>query len=332
MRITFLGAGTWGFCLAHLLSSKGHEIVVWTRDSQVAEELQKTRAHPKLPQTKAPDNVTFTTSLAEALEGTELIAEAVTTKGIRPVFTSIKEIGVPKVPIVLASKGIERGTGLLLPEILLDVLGEDYRPYIACLSGPGHAEEVVRRLPSSVSSSAYEAKVMELVAETFTTPWFRVYPNPDINGVSFGGAMKNIMAIACGISDGLGLGDGAKAALMTRGLHEIRKLSVVKGCHPETLNGLSGLGDLAVTCISTHSRNNRFGRYIAEGLDAEAAAEKVGMVVEGVNTCQAAVEMSRQAGIATPIADGVYEIVFNGRQPLDMVQALMTRTIKKEHL
>lgn len=332
MRIAFLGAGTWGYCLATLLASKGHELVVWARDPEFVKLLSEKRVHPKLPFLTAPDNIRFTNSLSDAIEGADLIAEAVTTAGIRSVFDAVKELACPHCPIVLASKGVEQGTGLLIPEMVLEVLGEDYRDQIGLISGPGHAEEVCRGLPTTVVSAGYNEATTQLIAETFTTPSFRVYPNQDVAGVAFGGAMKNIMAIACGISQGLGLGDGAKAAIMTRGLHEIRKLSAVKGCQPETLNGLAGLGDLAVTCMSEHSRNNRFGQYLAAGLDKESAIAKVGMVVEGVYTCRSAHELSQQSGIPAPITEGVYHVVYEGREPKQVVQALMTRTIKEEKL
>lgn len=332
MKIGFLGAGTWGFCLATLLAAKGHEVVVWTRDENFAQQLSQQQKHPKLSKALSPNYVRFTSQIEECLDSVDLIAEAVTTAGIRPVFELLKKVGIPHCPIVIASKGIEQDTGLLIPEILLDILGEDYRPYIGCISGPGHAEEVCQQLPASVVSSAFDSSTTQFIAEAFTTPSFRVYPNADINGVAFGGAMKNIMAIACGISYGMGLGDGAIAALMTRGLHEIRKLSKIKSCEPETLNGLAGLGDLAVTCMSVHSRNQSFGRYLAEGLSCVDAADKVGMTVEGVYTCRSAYQMSREAQIPIPITEGVYQIIYEGKKPKDVVKALMTRTVKEERL
>ena len=171
-----------------------------------------------------------------------------------------------------------------------------------------------------------------MIHDLFTTPTFRIYPNSDIRGVCFGGAMKNIIAIACGIADGLGYGDNTKAALMTRGLHEIRKLCVVKNCKPETLNGLSGMGDLCVTCMSRHSRNYRFGRLIAEGLSPEGARQKIGMAVEGIYTCVSARELGHKYQIPVPITDATYEIIYEELNPREAVKALLTRTIKEEHL
>jgi glycerol-3-phosphate dehydrogenase (NAD(P)+) len=241
-------------------------------------------------------------------------------------------LGGFKGPIVITSKGIEQNSCLLLPEVVLDVLGEHARHQIGALSGPSHAEEVVQHLPSSVVAASYDPGIAYKICDLFNTPYFRVYPNKDLPGVAFGGAMKNIIAIACGISDGLGFGDNTKAALMTRGLHEIRKLSVTKGCQPETLNGLAGLGDLCVTCLSKLSRNYMFGRLIAEGLSAEEAREKIGMVVEGAYTTISALQLADKARIEVPITRAVYAVLYEGMNPRDTVKTLLQRAIKEEHL
>jgi glycerol-3-phosphate dehydrogenase (NAD(P)+) len=332
MRIGYLGAGSWGFALAGLLAAKGNRVVLWTGNSEFAKILNQKKEHPKLPHYKAGDNLRVTSNLAEALEGAELIVESVTAMGIRPVFEQVLSICPIDCPIVITSKGIEQNSGLLLPEVVLEVLGEEAKNKIGCLSGPSHAEEVVQKLPTSVVSASYEPELRQRIAEMFSTPFFRVYPNADLNGVAFGGAMKNIIAIACGISDGLGFGDNTKAALMTRGLHEIRKLSVVKGCKPETLNGLSGMGDLCVTCLSKLSRNYSFGRLIAEGLDPQSAKEKIGMAVEGAYTCVSARQLGRKTGVPLPITEAVYSIIYEGLDPQQAVYALLQRAIKEEHL
>lgn len=332
MRIACLGAGTWGFALSGLLASKGYEVVLWTVNPEFAKKLNETKQHPKLPHYKIEGNVKVTSDLKEALNSADLLLEAVTSMGIRPVFEQVLAEGPVKCPIVITSKGIEQNSGLLLTEVVLEVLGETARNQIGCLSGPSHAEEVIQKLPSSVVSASYDTQVMNKVAEIFTTPCFRVYPNSDINGVAFGGAMKNIIAIACGISDGLGFGDNTKAALMTRGLHEIRKLSVVKGCTQETLNGLSGLGDLCVTCLSTHSRNYSFGKLMAEGLDPQSAKEKIGMAVEGIYTCVSARQLAQKANIPVPITEAIYSIVYEKLNPQEAVYNLLQRAIKEEHL
>lgn len=332
MRIGYLGAGSWGFALASLLASKGHEVVLWTANVEFAKTLNKKKEHPKLPHYKAGENLRVTADLQEAIKGADVLIESVTSKGIRPVFEQILAAGGGDCPIILTSKGIEQNSGLLLPEVILEVFGEKARHQIGCLSGPSHAEEVVQKLPTSVVSASYSPEVMHLIVDIFTTPFFRVYPNADLNGVAFGGAMKNIIAIACGISDGLGFGDNTKAALMTRGLHEIRKLSAVKGCKQETLNGLSGLGDLCVTCLSKLSRNYSFGRLIAEGLDPQGAKEKIGMVVEGAYTCVSALQLGKKTGTPTPITEVVYGILYEHLDPHEAVRSLLQRAIKEEHL
>lgn len=332
MRIAYLGAGTWGFCLAAMLAAKGHSVILWTSNPEFAKTLSKTREHPKLPKVKADERLEFTSDLQYTLQGAELLVESVTSKGIRPVFEQVLSLGSVDCPIVITSKGIEQNSGLLLPEVVVQVLGEEMRSSVCCLSGPSHAEEVIQKLPTSVVVASYDPQLMRQIVEIFATPFFRVYPNADINGVAFGGAMKNIIAISCGISDGLGFGDNTKAALMTRGLHEIRKLSTTKGCKPETLNGLSGMGDLCVTCLSKLSRNYMFGRLIAEGLDPEAAREKIGMVVEGAYTCVSALQLAQKNQIEVPITQAICAILYEGMNPRDAVKSLLQRAIKEEHL
>jgi glycerol-3-phosphate dehydrogenase (NAD(P)+) len=331
-KIAYLGAGTWGFAIASLLAQNGYSVVVWTRRKEFADELEISRAHPKLAGALAPDNIRFTSDLDEALRSSDMIVESVTSSGIRSVFSEVLRLGPIRCPVVLTSKGIEQQSGLLLPEVIADLMGAPASPLIGSLSGPSHAEEVVCQMPTSVVCSAYDPALMMQIREMFNTPTFRVYPNSDLLGVCFGGAMKNIMAIACGISDGLGCGDNTKAALMTRGLHEIRKLCVVKECKPETLNGLSGLGDLCVTCLSTHSRNYRYGRLIAEGFSPEGARQKIGMAVEGIYTCVSALQLGRKHGIPIPITEVTHAIIYEGMHPNLAVQTLLQRAIKEEHL
>jgi glycerol-3-phosphate dehydrogenase (NAD(P)+) len=331
-KIGYLGTGTWGIALASILVENGHHVLGWTRDPEFAELLQTTRQHPKLPGYTFPDKLSFTSDLTEAIQGADVLIESVTSAGIRPVFQAVQKIKPIDCPVILTSKGIEQKTGCLLPEIVSEVIGVNESPLVGCLSGPSHAEEVIQNLPTSVVCSAYDASVTALIQECFATPTFRIYPNSDIRGVCFGGAMKNIIAIACGIADGMGCGDNTKAALMTRGLHEMRKLCVVKGCKPETLNGLSGLGDLCVTCLSRHSRNYRLGRLIAEGLSPEGARQKIGMAVEGIYSCVSARELAHKHHIPVPITDATYAVIFQGMDPREAVKLLLTRAIKEEHL
>lgn len=332
MKIGFLGAGTWGFCLARLLASKGFQTISWTRDKNLAQTLSESREHPFLKGCSAHENMFFTTKLAEALEGIDFLVESVTSAGLRPVFEKVKSISSPSCPIILTSKGIEQNSGLILPEVLIEVLGKQIKERIAFLSGPSYAEEVIRGLPTSVVIAGYDQDVVLDICGIFSTPTFRVYPNSDIVGVAYGGALKNIIAIACGIAEGLGMGYSTKAAIMTRGLHEIRKLAVSKGSKPETLSGLSGMGDLCLTCGSLISRNCRFGYLLAQGYTLEEAQKKIGMVVEGIYTCVSAHQISKQLNIPMPITEMVYKIVYEGLPIKDAVQMLMGRTIKEEHL
>lgn len=332
-KIGFLGMGAWGFCLASLLASKGNiEIICWTTDPDLAQKLSNTREHPFFPDHYSTGQMSFTTDMSQALQNADMIIEAVTSAGLRPVFEHVRSLGLPTCPIIITSKGIEQDSGKILPEVIVEVLGDVYRPFIGLLSGPSFAQEVIHGLPTSVVGSGYSLEVIQAVCETFMTPSFRVYPNADILGVAFGGALKNIIAIACGISDGLTLGSSSKAALMTRGLHEIRKLAVACGCKPETIYGLAGMGDLCLTCSSSMSRNFRFGTLLAQGLKTSEAQKKIGMVVEGAYTCLSALQLGKQHHIDLPIAQAVYSIIKEEMHPKDAVRALMQRTIKEEHL
>ena len=260
-----------------------------------------------------------------------MLVESVTSAGVRGTFEKIKGY-VSNCSIVLTSKGIEQNTGLTLSEVVLDVLGEQYRSQIGCISGPSLALEVARGIPTSVVCSGYDEGRINIIQNTFFTPNFRVYPNKDISGVEFGGAMKNVIAIACGISDGLGFGANTKAAIMTRGLHEMRKLGAKKGCKLETLNGLSGMGDLSVTCMSNLSRNYRFGYLIAKGYSPEEARKKISVVVEGAYTCVSTLQLGNQLKVDLPITEAVYNIIYNKMDPKASVKILLQRTVKEEHL
>ncbi|MFI0435057.1 MAG: NAD(P)H-dependent glycerol-3-phosphate dehydrogenase [Parachlamydiaceae bacterium] len=332
-KIGYLGLGAWGYCLASLLAAKGDdEVVCWTTKPHLAEHLTRTREHPLLPGHRSIGKMRFTNDMKQALEDAAIIVESVTSAGLRPVLEQVRSLGVPLCPMIITSKGIEQDTGNILPEVAIEVLGEEFRPFVGFLSGPSFAQEVIRGLPTSVVGTGFSLDIIQTVCETFTTPTFRIYPNTDILGVAFGGALKNIIAIACGISDGLGLGSSSKAALMTRGLHEIRKLSVACGCKPDTINGLAGMGDLCLTCSSSMSRNFRFGTLLAQGLSAKEAQERIGMVVEGAYTCVSALQLKEQYRVELPIADVVYQIIYESLTPANAVKILMQRTIKEEHL
>jgi glycerol-3-phosphate dehydrogenase (NAD(P)+) len=332
-KIGYLGMGAWGYCLASLLAAKDdNEVICWTTKPDLAQHLERTREHPLLPGYQSKGKLTFTTDMAEAIHSADIIIESVTSAGLRPVLEQVRSLGLPLCPIVITSKGVEQDTLRILPDVAVEVLGDQFRPLIGMLSGPSFAQDVIGGLPTSVVGTAYAMDTMHTVCNTFTTPSFRVYPNNDILGVSYGGALKNIIAIACGISEGLRFGWSAKAALMTRGLHEIRKLAVARGCRAETINGLSGMGDLCVTCSSPLSRNFRFGTLLAQGLSSDEAQKKIGMVVEGAYTCISALQLSKQFNVSMPISEMVYSIIQNQMRPTDAVAVLMQRAIKEEHL
>ncbi|PJD94170.1 MAG: glycerol-3-phosphate dehydrogenase [Parachlamydia sp.] len=332
MKIGYLGMGAWGFCLASLLASKGYELLCWTTKPDLAQRLTQTREHPSLPGYIAKGDLRFTTDLEAVLSHAELLVESVTSAGLRPVLEQVKTYTKTPHPLVMTSKGIEQGSGLILPDVAIEVFGADVKPLVGFLSGPSFAQEVIRQLPTSVVCSAYDQNLLMSICHVFTTPNFRVYPNTDMHGVAYGGALKNIIAIACGICEGLGLGASSKAALMTRGLHEIRKLAVAQGCKAETLNGLSGMGDLFLTCSSLMSRNFRFGFLLTQGLKPEEAQQKIGMVVEGAYTCVSALELSKKLNISMPVTKIVHEIIYKEMKPQVAVNALMERAVKEEHL
>lgn len=332
MKICYLGLGAWGFCLANMLASKGYDVTAWTIEKHPFDVLNTTGFHPAFPDVRASERLKVTMSLEEALDGADALVESVTSAGIRGSFEQVKAVKPVTKPIILTSKGIEQGTGLILGDVVAEVLGEESKNQIGCLSGPSYAVEVVRGLPTSVVAAAYNKEVLAKICEIFQTPHFRVYPNADIRGVAFGGALKNVIAIACGIGYGLRMGQSSQAALMTRGLHEMCKLAVSSGCRPETLYGLSGMGDLCVTCSSTKSRNFSFGALIANGKTTAEALKEIGMVVEGAYTCVSALQLSRKQRVSMPITESVHRVIYEGLHPRDAVKALMARAIKEEHL
>jgi len=331
MKIGYLGAGTWGVCLASLLVGNGHKVKLWDRDKNHLNNLKMKRKHPKLPEHVIPQELEIIFEIEELFDGVDIVVESVTSNGIRVALEKMLLHKQPLCPFVITSKGLEQETGMLFPEIAKEIFTDKNKHLIGCISGPSHAEEVVKKMPTSLVCSAYSKQMMILLGEIFNNEYFRVYPNSDILGVSFGAAMKNIIAIACGISDGLGYGDNSKAALITRGLHEIRKLSVVKNADPLTLNGLSGLGDLCVTCLSKLSRNYRFGTLIAKGYNMQDAQNEIGMVVEGIYSCVSALQLARKNSIPIPISEAVYNILFDHMSPRDAVRSLLSRPIKEEH-
>lgn len=332
MKIAVCGLGTWGFCLARHLALLGHKVTGWDYNSELCKKLQKGEDHPHLFHSLRGLDLTITNTIEENISSAELIVESVTMKGMRSLFSSLKPILRPHVPVVLTSKGIEQKSHMLGPQIAQDVMGSTFLNQVGVLSGPSFAEEVANKKPTAVSLGVQNKALHAPILTAFASSYFRVYPNKDMLGVSFGGAMKNVIAVACGVAQGLKLGSGASAALVTRGLHEMVKLAIPFGCHTETLYGLSGLGDLYLTCSSSMSRNFRFGNLLSEGLGKEEAEKNIGMVVEGANTCFAALEAALQYKVQMPITECVVKLINKEITPESVVEILMTRHVKEEHL
>lgn len=331
-KIAYLGMGIWGFCLASLLAHKGYRVVGWARNPELVAQLQTEHRHPQAPDMPIHPNLSFTTDMVEAVDGASMIVEAVSSAGIRPVSEQLKTITDLKVPFVITSKGIEQHTGLLLSEIVVEIFGSQASRYLGYLSGPSIAREVLKGCPCSVVISAYDPDTLKKIHHAFLTPKFRVYPNSDLKGVALGGALKNIIAIACGISDGFQFGDNAKSGLVTRGLHEIRKFATIMDCRPDTLNGLAGLGDLCTTCFSSLSRNTRFGKLIAQGFTLEQAKAEIGMVVEGAYTALSAYQIAKHHKIDMPITTGIYRVLYENLDIKEGIAALLQRNTKEEYL
>lgn len=325
--VGILGAGTWGIALARLLANAGHGVTVWSRAT--VDALLKTNAHPKLPQAKLPETIAYTKSISDALRGAEAVVFAVPSVAIRETARAARPYIEDSALVIDASKGIEASTLLTLTEVIEDELKNPALSYVA-LSGPTHAEEVALDLPTTVVAASENPDAARKAQELFRTPRMRVYANPDRKGVEIAGALKNIIALAAGISDGLGFGDNAKAALITRGLAELARMGEKLGCNPSTFAGLAGVGDLVVTATSRHSRNCRCGFLIGSGLAPDKAAQEVGMVVEGINALPAAIRLARINEVETPIIDAVDAIVFRGEDPALAVEKLFNRDQKEE--
>lgn len=332
MRIAYLGFGAWGCCLASLLARKGHEVTIWCAKQEAIDKALNSGCHPRLSQFRLPKNLKFSTHLAEAVSHAEIIVESISSAGLRPTLASLRPLLNHPLPLVITSKGIEQGSALTLPEVALEVLGPSMVNQIALLSGPSFAQEVMAGLPTSVVAASDNELLTFTLCELFSTATFRVYPNSDVRGVALGGSLKNIIAIACGIAEGLSLGYGSSAALMTRGLHEMRKLAICCGCRPETLYGLSGMGDICMTCTSPMSRNFRYGHLLASGKSHKETLDLIGMVVEGSYSCISALQLASKHGVAMPITEAVYKIIYEGLPPQYAVDLLMQRSIKEEHL
>jgi glycerol-3-phosphate dehydrogenase (NAD(P)+) len=331
MRVAVLGAGSWGTTLAILLADNHHEVSLWTYRHEQAELMFQTRENPAfLPGIKIPESIAILTDVEQAAAEKDLIVSAVPSQFLRSVLQQIARINLSETIIVNVAKGIENTSLMTMSEVMLDVLEYEKKANLAILSGPSHAEEVSKKIPTAVVSASWNIKTAKAVAAAFTTPYFRVYVNDDIRGVELGGALKNVIAIGAGVVDGAGFGDNTKAAIMTRGISEMTRLGVKMGALPRTFAGLSGVGDLIVTCMSKHSRNRYVGEEVGKGRKLDDVLKEMVMVAEGVATCQAAVELAQKHRTEMAIFCEVQKILFEGKNPYQATEDLMTREVKHE--
>jgi len=327
-KICFIGGGSFGTALSVMLSKKGMDVSIWDRKQSVIDDVNIKRENIKyLHGTVIPSNVKAYLNLKEAVNGCSYIVLAVPSHVIRDMANSLKNIIDKDVIIVSIAKGIEVESGKRLSQVISEIFPSNK---VVILSGPSHAEEVAKDLPTTVVVTSTDMSSAEKVQDIFMTNKFRVYTNSDIIGVEIGGAVKNIIALAAGISDGLGYGDNTKAALMTRGMIEITRIGIKLGGKRETFSGLTGMGDMIVTCTSMHSRNRNAGMLIGKGIKVDDATSQIGMVVEGIKACKAFYELKERLNISMPITDALYKVIFENKDPQYGVYELMTRDKKNE--
>lgn len=330
--IGILGAGTWGMALARMLYNSGNAVMVWSAIEREIDELSAKRVHPNLPGMTIPEGIRFTKQIGEVCAQKDILLFAVPSVFVR----STAERAAAYIPegqiIVDVAKGIEADTLYTMTQVIADALnkacGKSAR--LVALSGPTHAEEVAMDLPTTIVSACEDIAAAEFVQDVFMNTCMRVYTNADVLGVELCGAMKNIIALSSGISLGLGYGDNTKAALITRGMAEITRLGLAMGCCEQTFSGLAGIGDLIVTATSVHSRNNRAGQMIGQGMSPEEAIQKVGMVVEGINAIPAAMQLAAMHNVEMPIVSAVHDVVNGSITPAEAVANLMRRDKKNE--
>ena len=329
-KISVIGSGGWGIALTILLHKNGHDLTIWSFDKKEAEELKKTRQNKtKLPNILLPEDVKVTDDLREAVDDKDILILAVPSKAIRSVSKSLKNIIKDNQIIVNVAKGLEEDT----LETMTDIIEEELKgkkPQVAVLSGPSHAEEVGKRIPTTCVVSAHNKELTLYLQNIFMNPSFRVYTSPDMLGVEIGGALKNVIALAAGIADGLNYGDNTKAALITRGIKEIASLGVAMGGEQSTFYGLTGLGDLIVTCASMHSRNRKAGILLGQGKTLDEAIKEVNMVVEGVYSAKSALMAAKKYNVEIPIIEQVNAVLFENKNAAEAVNELMIRDKKLE--
>lgn len=326
-NIAVIGSGSWGLALALLLNEKGNHITVWCYEEKEQQSILQHRENKRcLPGIKIPLEINFTTSIEEAVDNKDIVIMAVPSKAIRSTVCLMKEYIDKKTIIVNVSKGIEDGTLLRLSQVIEEILPNP----VIVLSGPSHAEEVARHIPTTVVVSGRDMSIAQSIQDTFMTKYFRVYTNDDIIGIELGAALKNVIALAAGTIEGIGYGDNTKAALITRGIAEITRLGIAMGGEPATFSGLTGIGDLIVTCTSGHSRNRRAGELLGRGYSVQEVIEKVNMVVEGIPTTKAAHALMLKYQIEMPILNAIYQVLFDNKSVQESIAVLMQRDKKSE--
>jgi glycerol-3-phosphate dehydrogenase (NAD(P)+) len=328
VKIAILGDGGWGTAIAILLRSKGYEVFLWGAFPDYVEFLNKKRKNLKfLPSVKIPEEITISSDLKKVVKDTTLIVLAIPSHVMREVVRQLKGCDISQSIILSVAKGIENKTLMRMSEVIAEEINP---PRLAVLSGPSHAEEVARQVPTAVVVSSPDREVAIQTQNIFMAERFRVYTNTDIIGVELGGALKNVVAIAAGVSDGLGFGANTKAALLSRGIVEMIRLGVSLGARPGTFNGLSGIGDLIATCISPYSRNRQVGELIARGKKLNQILEEMEMVAEGIKTTRSIRDLALSLNVEMPISKGVYSILYEDKPPLSVVNDLMIRKAKPE--
>lgn len=328
MKISVIGSGGWGTAIAILLAKKGYDVYLWSWIQEETDRLNRDRENKEfLAGVKFPENITCSHDMGECVNGAELIITAAPSPATRTTAKQLAAYVKDGQKLINISKGLEEGTLLRLSQVYKEEIPQ---AEISVMSGPSHAEEVSRGLPTTNVVASENLETAKLIQDIFMDEMFRVYTSTDIAGVELGGALKNVIALCAGISDGLGYGDNTKAALMTRGLAEIARLGVAMGAKQETFMGLSGVGDLIVTCTSMHSRNRRAGILLGEGKNLQETLDTVHMVVEGVNTAKAAYEMAKKYGVSMPIVEEANNILYNGANAREAVLRLMTREKREE--
>ena len=328
-NVGVVGAGSWGTALALVLEKNGHQVTLWSSREAKAEELKTLRENvDKLPGVKIPEVIEITADMEKAVKDKELVVLGVPSLYIRSTASKMAPFVSEGQIVVNVSKGIEESTLFTMTEVIADELP---MADVAVLSGPSHAEEVSRYIPTTVVAGAKTRKTAEKIQEIFMNNAFRVYTSPDMLGIEVGGALKNVIALAAGVTDGLGFGDNTKAALITRGIAEMSRLGVAMGGYQETFSGLAGMGDLIVTCASVHSRNRKAGYLIGKGYQMQEAMDEVKMVVEGVHSAKAALKLAEKYYVRLPIIEQVNEVLFNGKPASDAVRDLMVRDGKTEN-